>query len=79
MGTVVGGEGHGSCKPKGTPQNYKRTHVNIFANVERERERERKRVKLIVKLILKANLDTCHVLAFLELEKQAKITNYVIY
>ena len=35
----------------GTPQNYKRTHVKIFANVERERER----VKLIVKLILKAN------------------------
>ena len=41
MGTVVGGEGHGSCKPKGTPQNYKKTHVNIFASVETERERER--------------------------------------
>ena len=41
MGTVVGGEGHGSCKPKGTPQNYKKTHVTIFASVETERERER--------------------------------------
>ena len=41
MATVVGGEGHGRCKPKGTPQNYKRTHVNIFANVEREREGEK--------------------------------------
>ena len=38
---AVGGEGHFSCMPKGTPQNYNRTLVSIFENIDFVKKREK--------------------------------------